>query len=76
MLKITQYLSDPFHSFFRIVCKLWMLLGFQLTTEQEVKKNKTWNLFIFFPKKSKTYKGSIYMLKDAKHRFYISVLFT
>ena len=44
----------PFILFFRIVCKLWMLLGFQLTTEQEVKKNKTLytslqlGIFLFF----------------------------
>lgn len=44
--------------------------------EDSLNKPTTWNLFIFFPKKSKTYKGSIYMLKDEKHRFYISVLFT
>ena len=44
--------------------------------QDSLNKPTTWNLFIFFPKKSKTYKGSIYMLKDEKHRFYISVLFT
>ena len=44
--------------------------------QDSLNKPTTWNLFIFFPKKSKTYEGSIYMLKDEKHRFYISVLFT